>query len=164
MTSEELSMAFDARWVRDPSSGCWLWTGAMHSNGYGLMSTGSRNSLVRAHRLALELAGVAVPAGMDVCHRCDTPPCVNPSHLFVGSRLDNMRDAKRKGRTCSGPARARIAARGERHGNTRLSAEQVIELRGLRDEGVPFKQLAERFGISASGAHAIASRKTWRHL
>ena len=80
----------------EPNTGCWLWAGATTKAGYGQFGVGSK--VIYAHRLALELAGQVIPDGMCVCHRCDTPACVNPEHLFVGSHADNARDRDIKGR------------------------------------------------------------------
>lgn len=79
---------------------CWIWTGAHNELGYGTISRdGTRNNIVRASRISVELAtGKEVPAEVKVCHKCDNPPCVRPSHLFLGTQKDNMQDAKRKGR------------------------------------------------------------------
>lgn len=74
---------------------CWLWTGATDGHGYGVFHIGERNDVVRATHFAYE--GL-IPDGSYVCHRCDNPGCVRPSHLFIGTQLDNMRDASRKGR------------------------------------------------------------------
>ena len=80
---------------------CWAWTGAKRSD-YGAIKIAGDSVL--AHRVAWELTNGPIPEGQHVLHRCDNPPCVNPSHLFTGSHADNMRDAFRKGRVVP-PAR-----------------------------------------------------------
>lgn len=82
--------------------GCWLWTSNAHHNGYGQIAL-SRNGATRqrwawAHRVAWELTNGPIPAGQLVLHRCDTPLCVNPAHLFLGTHLENIADSVRKGR------------------------------------------------------------------
>ena len=86
-----------------PSSGkgCWLWTGPLLNVGYGVLSDGGKHRGILAHRMAWERANGPIPEGMDVCHICDTPSCVNPSHFFLGTQADNNRDAWRKGRMVS---------------------------------------------------------------
>lgn len=76
---------------------CWTWHGSRHTNnGYGRFWDGAHH--VVAHRMMYELTHGEIKAGMDVCHTCDNPACVNPAHLFVASHRDNMRDMVRKGR------------------------------------------------------------------
>lgn len=76
---------------------CWPWTGTRNDLGYGILRVTGKN--VRAHRFAYELAsGRPIPVGLEVCHRCDNPPCCNPAHLFLGTQGDNVRDAASKGR------------------------------------------------------------------
>jgi len=87
---------------------CWPWTGAKDRDGYGVIGDEKRRQL-RAHRIAYERINGAVPEGQNVLHRCDNPPCCNPSHLFVGSVAENNADKIRKGR--------HNTANGRRHWN-----------------------------------------------
>jgi hypothetical protein len=91
----------------EPMSGCHLWTRAIGSGGYGSLTVGGKT--LKAHRVAYELRYGPIPDGLVACHRCDTPSCINPAHLFIGTHGDNARDRESKQR--------RRPATGERHGS-----------------------------------------------
>lgn len=78
------------------ANGCWLWQGFIHRNGYG--STGYRDKSPRIHRKVFELTKEPIPPGMDVCHTCDVRHCINPDHLWLGTRKQNLVDCHQKGR------------------------------------------------------------------
>lgn len=136
------------------SDGCWSWTGPKNERGYGHI----RHQY--AHRIAYELFVGPIPDGLFVLHRCDNPPCTNPEHLFIGTHADNMADANRKGRLDGRPNRPL----GEAVGTSKLTGEQVREMRRLAGDGWTTKALAERFGVCADNVRLIKSRRRWTHV
>lgn len=78
-------------------TGCWVWTASRYPGGYGQFRR-KGGPLRGTHRVAWELARGPIPEGLHVCHRCDNPVCVRPSHLWLGTHSENMQDAHRKGR------------------------------------------------------------------
>lgn len=133
-------------------SGCWLWTGACAANGYGRASFEGYGIL--AHRLSY-LAHTRKPLrGLCVLHKCDNPPCVNPEHLFRGTRGDNNRDCCDKGRHC----------RGSRMPNAQLTEGEVTRARNLYREGRAIRRIAAILGVRVAAVwRAIAGRR-WAHV
>lgn len=135
--------------VKDEAS-CWPWIGCVANTGYGVFSIGNRK-LMNTHRYSWLLHHGEIPAGIQVCHRCDNRLCVNPFHLFLGTMADNIRDAYKKGRH----------SHGERHYKARLSAAVVGEIRSSTESQ---RRIAKRLGIGASTVQSIRERRTWKHL
>lgn len=103
--AKPINERFDTKYVPVPESGCWLWTGSVDQNGYGRIGGYDENGKYRpliATRVSLAIHGRPVPAGMDACHKCDTPACVNPDHLFIGTHKANGQDMVAKGRATQG--------------------------------------------------------------
>jgi HNH endonuclease len=94
MTDADCKDLIESKSVPEPNSGCWLWLG--FGSPYGRLRVDGKTR--RAHRVSFEAFNGPIPHGMAVCHTCDTPPCVNPSHLFVASQRHNIDDCVNKGR------------------------------------------------------------------
>lgn len=139
--------------------GCWLWTGAKDRQGYG---TVRRRALmyyqVRAHRYAWIIYRGEIPEGKIVCHKCDTPLCVRPSHLFLGTHTDNMRDMWRKGRGKPGHVP------GSKQGQSKLTEKQVIQIRALAELGHTHQEIADIYDVCRSNISIIVRRKGWVHV
>ena len=133
--------------------GCWPWLGTINNKGYGMVSLNGRG--MAAHRAVyMVLTGKPIPRELDLCHRCDNPKCVNPDHMFFGTRTDNMRDASAKGRM----------ARGMRHPHAILTDGQVKEIRERVRSGEVQRHIAASMGIDFRTLNAVATRKSWGHL
>lgn len=96
MFVRSIAKTFEMYSVPVPECGCWLWTGSKDKDGYGQLMLGGKRK--KAHRVAYEQGRGAIPDGMSVCHKCDTPACVNPEHLFLDTQAGNVRDCRAKNR------------------------------------------------------------------
>lgn len=142
---------------------CWVWKGFTRPDGYGTCWDAAQRRSERAHRVSWAIHMGPIPEGLAVLHRCDNPPCVNPNHLFLGTRSDNSADKVAKGRQARGPAMSAAvkanAARGERHGMTTLTFAQVEQIRARVEERPAI--LAAEFGVSRQTIVRIIKRQTW---
>jgi hypothetical protein len=80
----------------NPTTQCWEWQAGLTEKGYGNFAVDGHPH--KAHRVSYEQFNGRIPDGMMVCHKCDNPVCINPTHLFAGEPLDNVRDMIAKGR------------------------------------------------------------------
>ena len=147
-----------------PKGDCWIWTGRIDNSKRGGYGWFGKNQ--RTHRLSWVIANGIIPDGLQVLHHCDIRPCVNPSHLFLGTNQDNVDDKVAKGRHPRGALAASYAnpARGEDNGNAIFSDEDVIEMRRLYSEGVRIPKIAEKYGSQQHIINMIVHGERWAHL
>lgn len=130
--------------IPDDKNQCWMWLGLKDKDGYGKFGD------MRAHRYAYQVFRGDIGRGLLVCHKCDHPPCVNPSHLWLGTNAENTADRNTKGRQAK---QARI------RGSVSVDLAHMIHQRLLAGEKRDL--LAKEFSISNAQVHLIHHRKTW---
>lgn len=147
------------------TSTCWLWLGYRNHQGYGGFHDGGS---VRAHRWAYARFVAPIPDGLCVCHHCDNPSCVRPSHLFVGTHADNWEDAFAKGRVTRDilhvARHRRVWHRGESVVSSRLTVEKVGEIRRRVGAGESCSSLADHYGVNRSTVKRVVARTSWAHV
>lgn len=129
--------------------GCWEWRGSKDAHGYAFISRG--NKTLRAHRVSYEAHNGPIPDGMVVRHACDTPSCINPNHLLVGTQQDNANDREIRGRR---------NVWGERVGTAKLTEREVQE---IRSSDLSNADLARQHSVDKSNIWAIRAGKSWKH-
>jgi hypothetical protein len=139
-------------------NGCWIWTGAngLPTCHYGQVRIGRNGKTVHApaHRFMYELVKGSIPKGLYACHVCDTPLCVNPDHIFLGTIKDNAQDAFRKGRFPD--------VKGANAPNSKLTQEQVNWIRSFPKENRPTgRALARQLNVSEATISSILLGQTW---
>jgi hypothetical protein len=152
--SVPFSVRFDSQ-IKEDTNGCWLWQGTKGGKGYGQICRDGKT--VGAHRASWEMNYGPIPSGLFVCHHCDTPACVNPAHLFLGTNQQNMLDCIKKGRFYFN------VQSGVENGKTRLTAQQVRSIIE-RLATTPVKALAKEYGVSLTCIYDIKERRTWTYL
>jgi hypothetical protein len=134
---------------------CWMWRGATAKGGYGLFLSNRRR--IQAHRVAWALSNKTSPGKLCVCHSCDTPGCVNPAHLWLGTFEENMADMVAKGRAKTGPA----DRSGENNGRARLTEQDVRAIRASADS---MPRLARQYSVGISTINHIKQRNSWKRV
>jgi hypothetical protein len=150
--------AFLSRVEFEPNTGCWLWSGAPGAGGYGVIWFGGRYQ--KAHRVSWALHhGEMPPRHVKVCHRCDTPACVNPAHLWLGTQAENIADMVAKGRQRTVPRF------GSANPRAALTEDDVWAIRHmLRWRRWSQGAIARSYGVSVMTLSRIANHQTWPHV
>jgi hypothetical protein len=163
----EIYAKLKSRMVETPD-GCWEWSGAKTTAGYGEFKRHGRHHYT--HRASWIAHNGPIPAGMFVLHRCDNPPCFRPDHLFLGDDLANTRDKIAKGRMRHGhlygddhPARKSpgYLKRGEDHPRARITMEIARDVRRQFASGIRKAHIAKAFGINRGTVHKIVENQQW---
>lgn len=150
----------DRFWSRIKVSGdddCWEWTRGTTSDGYGIFHFG--NSSIRTHRFSYQLKNGAIREHDCVCHSCDNPKCVNPSHLWIGTRAENNADKEAKGRGVHPDQKT-----GENNSNAILSISSVISIKVMAKNGLPQARIAKYFDVSNALVCMIINGERWNDI
>jgi hypothetical protein len=134
--------------------GCWLWTASAKSR-YGAIALGN-GKRTSAHRFSYELYFGVIPEGLNVCHRCDVPKCVNPKHLFLGTARENVNDCIKKARFILPPVPF-----GKKY-RAKLNVETANKIRVLYSKNeTSYRKLASMFGVSAVTIGNVIRNEFW---
>jgi len=138
------------------TEGCWLWLGTKNALGYGIISNGRKGEKVRAHRACYELVHGKIPDGLVACHKCDNPSCVNPGHIFLGTKKENTADMWAKGRGFT-PFKTMLE---RAHHNCKMLDVDVVTCRQMHETGnYTTKQLSQHFGVSQTHIRRVVKRQ-----
>ncbi len=140
-------------------NGCINWTGSLSELGYGMIVIWRFKRKAKstvAHRLSWRLQRGIIPDGLKCCHHCDNRKCVNVDHLFLGTQADNIHDMMRKNRNGQ--------LKGSENGRSKLTENEVLEIRQLYEDGFLWKDLGPAYGVSSGLIGHIVQRRNWKHI
>ena len=140
----------------EKTDGCWNWTGYLRANGYGQFTVVQGDAPRLAHRVAWELTNGDIPEGGCCLHSCDNRRCVNPSHIFLGTRADNMADMHIKGRNKQ--------PQGDAHVFAKLTREGVLDICTRLAAGERAVLLAQEYGVTRGLIYNVKNRNCWTHV
>ena len=144
--------AWDRFWSKvSKGPGCWEWNSAKLASGYGLFSIDGKRHY--GHRLVYSMRSSTIPKGMYVCHSCDNPSCVRPSHLFLGTPAQNQQDSKNKNRL--------NRAFGVRSGRSKLSE---FDIKRIRSDTRSHIRISKDYPVERSTISYIKRGETWKHV
>ena len=147
----------------DKSGYCWLWMASRTEKLYGVFAI--RGKTYKAHRISYMLNVGEIPVGMCVLHRCDVPSCVNPDHLWIGTKADNNKDMDDKLRRVKPGTYSRKYKYGEKHHNAKLTCSIVLQLRQEYAEGLTsYASLAKKYGFGVVTIYKAVKGITWNHI
>jgi len=138
-----------------PESGCWIWLGSTDRKGYGRICINYKD--YAAHRLSYQIYKGDIPSEMSVLHDCDTPSCVNPSHLHLGTQRDNLREMTERKRRSIGCKNQQ----GVKNGRSKLTDELILEIRSDERRQI---DIAKDYGITQASVSSIKRLETWKHI
>jgi len=142
----------EAKVLRIPEAGCWVWMGSTQVRGYGEIISNNRKHL--AHRASYEAFVGNIPKGMYVCHACDNVACVNPNHLFLGTQKQNLQDMANKGRS----------TRGAKNPMAKLDEYGVRQIKEGIKAGQSDSSLAKSWMVCRQTINNIRNKKVWNHV
>jgi len=134
-------------------SGCVEYVGKKKSGNYGYIRVPELHKSYITSRLMYELTFGSIPEGLNVLHKCDNPPCLNPMHLFLGTQQDNVKDAVNKGR---------FQGKGELNSYAILTWDKVKEIRAECKKGWSYESIARQYGVSGACIRKIIHNETWK--
>ncbi len=154
----------------DTSGDCWIWKGAKTTGGYGQFWNGDRKIVAHRFLLEPEKAKKLQSAGMEACHSCDNRLCVRPSHIFIGTRSDNMRDCSSKGRLRfenglkKAKGKRKIWHRGQANHAAKLTDADVSLIKSISPAYGRGAKIARHFGVSLTVVSGIWKGSRWSHV
>jgi hypothetical protein len=137
-------------------NGCWIYQGATRKKGMPYGWVAYKKTQMNAHRASWIHSNGEIPEGLNVCHKCDVPQCINPEHLFLGTQKENILDMWNKKR------HPKINLGGEKSPAAKLTLEQVREIRFMLSQKIKQKFIAEKFKISQVAISNIKNKKRWQ--
>ena len=148
-TSESMKLK-----TTETSNGCWEWNGAKNRDGYGRTMKGPKN--ISTHRRMYELAVGPIPNKLQVLHKCDNPPCINPSHLELGDHNENMNQMQSRGR--------KAILLGEDNPSSKLTKEDVVDIKLFLKNGILPKDIIKVYPIKQAIVYHIKNNRVWSNV
>jgi len=139
---------------------CWIWLGAKQTSGYGRFYNGDLNKVIGSHQFSYLYFIGQIPNGINVCHNCDNPSCVNPNHLFLGTQKDNLKDMFKKGRG----RKLNTYKSGTKHFKAKLSQKDIKRIRNLYNTGeLNSYELGDIYNVHRTTINRLIRKETYQN-